>query len=119
MVKSEACGQFEQMVLTAIVALGDGAYGITIHNKVQDLASPRKISLGAVYVTLDRMEDKGFVSSTLSDPTPERGGRAKRCYQIEHAGLRALRDSTLAARRMWDALCEVLGDPLGRKWGKV
>ena len=85
-------GQFEQLVLTAILSLGDNAYGVTIHAEVEALSGLRKTALGAVYATLDRMEDKGLVRSWLSDPTPERGGRAKRHFRLEEAGRRALRE---------------------------
>jgi hypothetical protein len=68
----ESVGQFEQIILTAILSLRDEAYGVTIHKKAVQLAAPKNISLGAVYVTLDRLEDKGLISSWLSDPTPER-----------------------------------------------
>ncbi len=118
MIRAGSCGQFEQIVLTAIVALGDNAYGVTIHNKVQELSRPKPVALGAVYVTLDRMEAKGFVSSTLSDPTPERGGRSKRCYRMEKAGERALRESAVIVQRMWDVLSQQLG-PRGRRWRKA
>jgi len=104
MAQSGSLGQFEQLVLTAILALDADAYGVTIRRKVEELSSPRKVTLGAVYVTLDRLEDKGFVSSWLTDPTPERGGRAKRCYKLEGSGESALRDSMIAARRMWNAM---------------
>lgn len=116
MPKGESCGQFEQLVLTAILTLGEQAYGITIHRKVQVLAKPRSATLGAVYVTLDRLEDKGFVSSWLSEPTPERGGRSKRYYRVEKTGERALRESTATARRIWDALSEAMSGRRGRKW---
>jgi DNA-binding PadR family transcriptional regulator len=109
MAKSESLGQFEQLVLTAVLALDGNAYGVTIHAQVQQLARPKRVLLGAVYVTLDRLEEKGLLSSRLSDPTPARGGRAKRCYQLEAAGERALRDSALTARRMWEAVHKVLG----------
>src|SRR4051794_23092056 len=92
MAKLDSLGQFEQLVLTAVLTLRDDAYGITIHAKVAQLARPKDVSLGAIYVTLDRLEDKGFVSSWLSDPTPERGGRAKRCYRLETLGERALQE---------------------------
>ena len=117
--RKESCGQFEHMVLTAIVALGDNAYGITIHRKVREMSRPKPVTLGAVYVTLDRMEDKGFVSSALTDPTPERGGRSKRCYRLEKAGERVLEESAVVVRRMWDELNEAWGRRLGRKWGKA
>src|SRR5215831_8766911 len=83
MAAPDSLGQFEQLVLTAILSLRDDAYGVSIHSKVEELARPKSVALGAVYVTLDRLEDKGLVSSWLSDPTPERGGRAKRCYRLE------------------------------------
>ena len=123
MAKSSSLGQFEQIVLTAILSLGDNAYGITIHKRVQELSKPKSVMLGAVYVTLDRMEDKRLVSSVLSDPTPERGGRAKRCYRVEPSGTRALQESAEAARRLWDAWTEIWGEApagkLGRKWGRA
>ena len=70
MPRGDTCGQFEQLVLTAILTLDEDAYGVTIHRKVQELSSPKSVTLGAVYVTLDRLEEKAFVSSWLSDPTP-------------------------------------------------
>jgi PadR family transcriptional regulator, regulatory protein PadR len=111
-------GQFEQLVLTAILSLREDAYGVTIHGKVADLARPKKISLGAIYVTLDRLEDKGFVSSWLSDPTSERGGRAKRCYRVEALGEQALQESAATAMRISEAITKVLGKDWARKWKK-
>jgi PadR family transcriptional regulator, regulatory protein PadR len=108
-----SAGQFEQLILTAILSLRDEAYGVTIHEKVARLAAPRKISLGAVYVTLDRLEDKGFISSWLSDPTPARGGRSKRFYRLEALGERALEESAATAKRVWDTVTEIWGDLLG------
>ena len=93
-------GQFEQFVLTAVLSLGHDAYGVTIHAKVSRLAGPKAVSLGAVYVTLDRLESKGLVSSRMSEPTAARGGRAKRCYRVESDGERALEEAVDAARRM-------------------
>ena len=113
-------GQFEQLVLTAILTLGENAYGVTIHAKVEELARPKRVSLGPVYVTLDRLEDKGLVASWLSDPTPERGGRSKRHYRLESAGQRALHDSALTAKRICDVIEHKWGDtvwnPDPRKW---
>lgn len=116
MAASDSLGTFEQLVLTAILSLGEQAYGVTIHAKVQELAAPKNISLGAVYVTLDRLEDKGFIRSWLTDPTPERGGRAKRCYQVEALGERALAESAATAKRLWEAFTEAIGNR--KKWGK-
>ena len=109
MAKREAPGQFEQVVLTAVLTLGDDAYGVSIFKKAQELVGPRSISLGAVYVTLDRMEDKGYLTSWLSDPTPERGGRAKRRYKLQPPGETALQESAATARRIWDAIAGALG----------
>lgn len=117
-------GQFEQIILTAILSLRDEAYGVTIHEKAVQLADPKNISLGAVYVTLDRLEDKGLITSWLSDPTPERGGRSKRFYRLEALGERALEESAATAKRVWDAVAEIWGDLVegGRrrpKWSPV
>jgi len=113
MAKTASIGQFEQLVLTAVLGLREEAYGVSIHSKVAELAAPKKVSLGAVYVTLDRLEDKGFVTSWLSDPTPERGGRAKRCYRLQALGERVLRESAESVHRMHDVLSEAWGD---RRW---
>lgn len=116
MAKPDSLGQFEQLVLTAILNLGDDAYGVTIHAKVEALAKPKTVSLGAVYVTLDRLEDKGLISSWMSDPTPERGGRSKRCYRLEALGERALQESALTAQRIWETVAEAWGKEIGQ-WG--
>jgi DNA-binding PadR family transcriptional regulator len=105
----EPLGQFEQLVLTAILALGDNAYGVTIHAKVEELSNPRKIVRGAVYATLDRMEDKGLVSSWLSEPTPERGGRSRRHYRLERSGEKALKDAARQAQRLIQTIADKLG----------
>lgn len=118
MPKVDGLGQFEQLVLAAILALREDAYGVTIHAKVQELARPRNISLGAVYATLERLEDKGCLSSWLSDPTPERGGRSKRFYRLEAAGERALQESAVTGKRIWDAIAEVWGREWAREWAK-
>jgi DNA-binding PadR family transcriptional regulator len=103
-------GQFEQLVLTAILTLKENAYGVTIHARVEELSRPKRVVLGAVYATLDRLEDKGLIVSWLSDPTPERGGRSKRHYRLEKAGERALHESVLTAKR----ICDVVE----HAWGK-
>jgi DNA-binding PadR family transcriptional regulator len=120
MAKSDTLGQFEQLVLTAILSLRDDAYGVSIHSKAEELARPKPVSLGAIYVTLDRLEDKGLVSSRLSDPTPERGGRAKRCYQLEALGERALLESAVTAKRIWDETEAIWGEKIWseKMWGK-
>jgi DNA-binding PadR family transcriptional regulator len=119
MAPPESIGQFEHVVLAAVLALGEDAYGVTIHARVEAFISPRTVSLGAVYATLDRLEDKGFLKSWLSDPTPERGGRSKRHYRLESSGQRALRDATIAAKRICDDLERIWGEEVwtaGRHW---
>lgn len=101
-------------MLTAILTLGEDAYGVSIHAKVQELARPKAVSPGAVYVTLDRLEDKGLTVSWLSDPTPERGGRSKRYYRLEALGERALRESAVTAKR----ICDVIAGVRGKRWVK-
>ena len=118
MAKPDSLGQFEQLVLTAILTLHDEAYGVTIHSKVAELARPKAVSLGAVYVTLDRLEDKGLVASWLSDPTPERGGRARRYYRLQALGEQALEESAATAKRIWDSIVAVWGKEWARQWGK-
>jgi PadR family transcriptional regulator PadR len=97
-------GQFEQTVLAAVLSLGKDAYGVTIHARVVELSAPRAVTRGAVYATLDRLEDKGLVTSWLSEPSKERGGRARRYYRLEKSGEQALRESAEAAKRLYDTL---------------
>src|SRR6202012_5059784 len=106
----DTLGQFEQLVLTAILALGEDAYGVTIHAKVEELSKPRKVARGAVYATLDRMEDKGLIASWLSEPTPERGGRSRRHYRLEKTGEKALREAARTAQRLIQTIAQQLGE---------
>ena len=106
-------GAFEQLVLSAVLALGDDAYGVSIHAMTETLSQPKRASLGAVYATLDRLEDKGLLHSWLSDPTPERGGRSKRFYRLEDAGKQALREAAGTAQRIVDVIHQHLGGDLG------
>ena len=114
----QMASQFEQLVLTAILALRDEAYGVTIHAKVEEMSSPKPVSLGAIYVTLERMEDKGWIASWLSDPTPERGGRSKRFYRIEAVGERALHESAMTAQRVLDTIVRTLGKDWAKEWAR-
>lgn len=97
-------GQFEQVVLAAVLSLGKDAYGVTIHARVVELSAPRAVTRGAVYATLDRLEDKGLLASWLSEPSKERGGRARRYYRLEKSGEQALRETAQAAKRLYDTL---------------
>jgi PadR family transcriptional regulator PadR len=106
-------GQFEQIVLTAALSLGDDAYGVTIHARVEELMRPRGCQLGAVYATLDRMEEKGLLVSRLSEPTAQRGGRKRRLYRLSPSGEEALGDAAVVARRVVSVVEEHWG---AQKW---
>lgn len=99
----QGLGEFEQMVLLAILHLGDDAYGVPIVDEIQRRTG-RSVSRAAVYVTLRRLEKRGFVSSWMSEPTGERGGKARRCVKVEAEGAEALAESRRAMERMWDDL---------------
>lgn len=99
----EALGEFEQLVLLAIVQLKDDVYGVPIADEIERRTG-RSVSAAAVYVTLRRLEQKGLLSSTMSDPTPERGGKARRCVKVTPAGLDSLRASRQVLDRMWKGL---------------
>jgi len=96
-------GEMELMVLLALVRLGDDAYGVPISKELLNLAG-REVALGSVYAALDRLQEKGFVTSLLGDPTPERGGRAKRYFRVTRAGLRALRMTRTALTNLWSGI---------------
>ena len=98
-----ALGEFEQMVLLAILQLDGDVYGVPIVEEIERRTG-RSVSRSAVYVTLRRLEQKGLVSSRMSEPLPERGGKPRRCVAVEPEGLRALQDSRLALEQMWRGL---------------
>src|SRR3989442_9281650 len=97
--KGEMLGNFEQLVLWALIRLGEHGYGVTIRQEIQRRAG-RAVSLGAVYTTLERLEEKGHVSSCRGEPTAERGGRAKRYFRITASGATALTESRETLSRM-------------------
>jgi PadR family transcriptional regulator, regulatory protein PadR len=103
MSKRSYLGEMELMVLLAVVRLGEEAYGVPISKELLQLAA-RDVALGSIYAALDRLEQKGFVTSSLGDPTPERGGRAKRYFQVTPAGVRALKMTRSALTNLWSGL---------------
>jgi PadR family transcriptional regulator PadR len=103
MARREHLGEFEQIVLLAILRLGDEAYGVPIRLEIERRTG-RALTVGALYRTLDRLEDKGYVLSAFSAPTPERGGRSKRYFRVRARGLRNLRASREALTAMWEGL---------------
>jgi len=99
----DALGEFEQTVLLAIAHAGDRAYGVTIRQEIENRTG-RDVTIGALYTSLARLERKGYVRSSMSDPTPQRGGRAKRHFVVSAAGVGALRQSRERLSRMWQGL---------------
>lgn len=96
-------GELEQMVLLAIVALGDDAYGASIRREIAR-RTDREVGSGAIYTVLERLERGGLVASRVGEPTPERGGRRKRLYRMRRDGARALEVSLERTRRMAEGL---------------
>lgn len=96
-------GEFEQMVLLAVLQRRDNAYGVTIYEELARHTS-RPVARGAVYMTLDRLEKKGLLRSTLTEPAAERGGRAKRCYALTRSAVHALRASRQTLLSLWNGL---------------
>ncbi|MBZ5631495.1 MAG: PadR family transcriptional regulator [Acidobacteriia bacterium] len=99
----EHLGEFEQIVLLAVLRLGDDAYGVPIRREIEERTG-RSLTVGALYRTLDRLEEKGCLASWFSDPIPERGGRSKRYFKVEPLGMRSLRESREALTAMWEGL---------------
>jgi DNA-binding PadR family transcriptional regulator len=102
-------GPFEELVLIAVMRLGEGAYGVPVRRAVEEMGG-RGVSVGALYTTLDRLEEKGYLSSRQGEPTPERGGRAKRYFRMEGAGLRALEEADRVRQRR---------EAAARRWGHL
>jgi PadR family transcriptional regulator PadR len=96
-------GEFEQIVLLALLRLGDAAYGMAVRREIESRTS-RHVAIGAVYATLDRMEKKGLVKSSLGDPSPERGGRAKRSFRLTALGSASLKQSQRSLKQMTQGL---------------
>lgn len=99
---------FELMILLAILRVGDEAYGVPIAREIERTAN-RNVVLAAVYAALTRLEERGFISSRHGDPTPERGGRAKRFFTVTGHGRRAVRDTHRALTALWNGVPELKG----------
>jgi PadR family transcriptional regulator PadR len=96
-------GEFEQLILLAILRLRDDAYGVTIRAELADRTG-RSVAPGAMYTALERLETKGLIESRMSDPTPQRGGRAKRKVTVTAAGMEAVTRAVQAYERLLDGL---------------
>ena len=103
MAATPALGEFEQVVLLAILRLAEGAYGVAIRREIAE-CTEREPAPGALYTTLDRLEEKGLVTSKYGDPTPERGGRAKRYFTVTARGVRGVARAQRAYQRLLKGL---------------
>jgi PadR family transcriptional regulator PadR len=101
--KTTPLGEFEQVVILAILRLKEGAYGVTIRSEIA-ARTDRLPAAGALYTTLDRLEGKGLVTSHFGDPTPRRGGRAKRYFSVTAAGVAAVKRAQRSYRRLMEGL---------------
>ncbi len=104
----EALGQFELMVLLAVLRLGEDAYGVPVAEALEE-ATGRDVLHGSVYAALDRLETKGLITSSLGDPTSERGGRAKKYFKLTAKGLRGVREAQRALTTLWRGLPQLQG----------
>jgi DNA-binding PadR family transcriptional regulator len=100
-------GEFELLILLAILRLGDDAYGVTIRDELER-ETTREVTVGAIYKTLGRLQDKGYVSARIGDPTPHRGGRRKKLYRLEPLGSKAVRQCCADLRRLTRGLGRAL-----------
>jgi PadR family transcriptional regulator PadR len=103
-------GEFEQMILLAALRLEGDAYGARLMEELESTVG-RRVSRGSVYVTLDRLEEKGWIESELSDPRRERGGRPRRVVRVTSEGMQQLRRSREALLALWDGVERALDTP--------
>jgi PadR family transcriptional regulator PadR len=103
-------GSFELMVLLAVLRLGDDAYGVPISREIES-DSGRDVSVASVYAALQRLEDKALVSSRFGDPTPARGGRAKKYFQVTTQGVREVQRTQRSLTRLWQGIPQLKGKP--------
>ena len=96
-------GEFEELTLLAVRALGDRTYGVPVQQFIER-ATRRTVTMGAVYAALDRLEQKGFVRSVRSDPSPIRGGKRKRLFEVTAVGLRTAQDLRRVRERIWQTI---------------
>jgi DNA-binding PadR family transcriptional regulator len=105
----EALGNYELMVLLAVLRVGCDAYGVTVAHELEQ-TSGRTVLIGSVYAALDRLEGKGLVVSSIGEPTPERGGRAKKYFKVTTKGLRETREACRTFTRLWRGVPALQGE---------
>ncbi|HWE52368.1 MAG TPA: PadR family transcriptional regulator [Bryobacteraceae bacterium] len=108
MARRSFLGEFELMVLLALIRLGDDAYGVPISRELEQHLG-REVALGSVYAALERLEEKGLASSRLGEPTADRGGRAKRYFRVTEDGLKEVRATQRALVSLWKGLPKLKG----------
>ena len=101
--KGDRLGEFEELLLLAVQALGDVTYGVPVQQYLERVAR-RRVAMGAVYAALDRLEMKGLVRSAMGEATAERGGKRKRLFSVTPAGRQAVRDARRVRDRIWQAI---------------
>jgi DNA-binding PadR family transcriptional regulator len=99
---------FELMIVLAVLRVGEAAYGVPIAREIERTAG-RKVLLPAIYTALDRLESRGLVSSALGEPTPERGGRRRRIFEVTPKGLRAIHATRDALTALWSGIPALKG----------
>jgi DNA-binding PadR family transcriptional regulator len=108
MAKPNPVSNFELMVLLALIRLGDEAYGVPISKEIEE-HSGHDVAVGSVYAALERLRDRGFVTSAVGEPTPERGGRAKRYFNATAKGMKVVQETQRTLTRLWDGLPKLEG----------
>lgn len=106
--KQRDIGNFELMVMLALIRLGENAYGVPISQEIEKRGG-REVAVGSVYAALERLEGKGLVTSELGEATAERGGRAKRYFHVTAKGLKEVRETQRALMKLWQGLPELEG----------
>ena len=109
MTKRDQLGSFELMVILVLTRLGDNAYGVPICEELEKRTG-RDVAVGSVYAALERLETKGLVTSILGDPTPERGGKAKRFFRITKEGMRQVHEMRRVLTRLWQTMPDMKMD---------
>src|SRR3954470_11749478 len=99
---------FELMILLSILRIGEDAYGVPIARQIEETGK-RTVLLGAIYTALDRLEANGLVTSSYGDPTPERGGRAKRFFKVTAKGIKAVKEAQKAFTALWSGIPQLKG----------
>jgi DNA-binding PadR family transcriptional regulator len=103
--KGDRLGEFEEFTLLAVRALGDHTYAVPVQQFVEE-STGRRVSIGAIYAALARLEDKGFVRSAMGEPTSRRGGKPKRLFEVTALGLRTARELHRVREKIWSTIAE-------------